>query len=66
MHVRGEGSRSNYPVGGNAVGRRVEPKGGNTKLLVSATTLSHTPRVHKGFIKRVVLTRSVRLGWGHM
>lgn len=65
MHVRGEGSRPNYPVGGNAVGRGVEPKEGDTKLLVSATT-SHTLRVHKGFIKRVVLTRSVRLGWGHM
>lgn len=63
MHVGGEGIRPNYPVGGNAVGRGVEPREGDVKMLVD--TITHCQGTQR-FIKLVllVLTRSVRLGWG--
>lgn len=65
MHVRGEGRRPNYPVGGNAVGSGVEPGGEVVHTLVRATTQWHTIWVYKGLMRLLVLTRSVRQGWGH-
>lgn len=60
MHVRGERSWPNYPVGGNAVGRGVEPVEGHTKFVMTAATFGLV-----GFIKLLVLlTHSVRLWWG--
>ncbi len=50
MHVWGEGGRPHHPVGGNAVGRGVEPTERDTKLLVT-TTRSHPLWVYKGFCR---------------
>lgn len=62
MHIRAEGSWPNNSIGGNAVRSRVEPKGGDTKSMITATTQSHTNWLCEGL---TVLTRSVRLWWGH-
>lgn len=64
MHVWGEGGWPHHPVGGNTVGGGVEPAGRDTMLLVT-TTRSHVLWVYKGLVRLVVLTRSVRLWWGH-
>lgn len=42
MHVRGEGSGPNYPVGGNAVGRGVEPTEGDKVVSHCKNMILHT------------------------
>lgn len=66
MHVRGEGSRPNYPVGRDAVGRGVEPIGGDKVVSHCNDKILHTLGLQRIYsIKPVVLTHSVRLWWGH-
>lgn len=64
MHVWGEGGWTNHPVWGNAVGRGIEPVGGDTNPLVT-TTRSHSLWKNEEAVRLLVLTRFVRLWWGH-